>query len=123
MFFILTVVAYGCIKLSVLFFYRRLFVNGTTRTFDYITKVAIGIIAAWTLTFFFLQLFFCGVHIEKDWGPLIDLESCIDGFKYDDALFISDLITDVLVIGLPIPIVNYPPRSGKGMSSLTVLRY
>lgn len=123
MFFTLTVVAYGCIKLSVLFFYRRLFVNGTSRTFDYITKVAIGIIAAWTLAFFFAEIFFCGVHPERDWGPLIDLKSCVDGFKYDDGFFISDLITDILVICLPIPLVNYPPCSGKGMSSLTILRY
>ena len=123
MFFILTVIAYGCIKLSVLFFYRRLFVDGTSRTFDHITKVAIGIIAAWTLTFLFLQVFFCGTHFEEDWGPLIDLSSCLDGFKYDDGFFISDLITDILVICLPIPIVNYPTCSSKGMNSLTVLRY
>ena len=123
MFFTLTVAAYGCIKLSVLFFYRRLFVNGTSRTFDYITKVAIGVIAAWTLAFFFSQLFRCGPHLGKNWGPLIYYQSCLDGFKYDNGLFISDLITDILVICLPIPIVNRPPCSGKGMSSLTVLRY
>ena len=123
MFFILTVVAYGCIKLSVLFFYRRLFVNGTSRTFDYITKIAIGIIAVWTLTFFFMQLLMCGPHIEKNWGPLIDFESCLDGFQYDNGLFISDLITDILVICLPLPIVNRPSCSGKGMNSLIFLRY
>ena len=32
----------------------------------------------------------------------------MDGFQYNNALFTSDLITDILVICLPIPYVNYP---------------
>lgn len=103
--------AYGCIKISVLFFYRRLFVNGTSTNRDIVTKVAIGIAAAWTMTFFLLQLFMCGQHIAWNWGPFIVLETCVDGFKYNNALFTSDLITDILVICLPIPYVDYPFNS------------
>lgn len=106
--------AYGCIKLSVLFFYRRLFVNGTSKSRDIVTKVAIGITAAWMITFFLLQLFMCGRHIEWNWGPFIVLERCVDGFKYNNALFTSDLITDILVICLPIPYVKYPLCSDNG---------
>ena len=98
--------AYGCVKLSIIFFYRRIFVKGTNSKFDIATKIAIGITLAWTIAFFFLQIFLCGRHIDWNWGPYIDLTHCVDAFKYDNALFISDLITDVLAICLPIPIVN-----------------
>ena len=105
--------AYGCIKLSVLFFYRRIFVKGTSRAFDIVTKASIGITAAWMIIFFLLQLFMCGGHIDWNWGPFIELEKCLDGFTYNNAFFISDLIADVLVICLPIPLVSCPIYSDK----------
>lgn len=112
MFFIVSVLAYGFIKLSVLFFYRRLFVKGTSTKFDIVSKVAIGITLAWTIAFFLLALFKCGRNIDSQWGPLVDASRCLNSYKYTDALFVSDLITDLLVICLPIPIVNSPPCYG-----------
>ena len=112
MFWIVSVLAFGFIKLSVLFFYRRLFVKGTSTKFDVITKVAIGITLAWTIAFFLLTLFRCGRYINSQWGPLVDISRCLNGYNYTDALFVSDLITDLLVICLPIPIVSSQPCYG-----------
>ena len=100
--------AYGFIKLSVLFFYRRLFVNGTSTRFDIASKVAIGITSIWTIAFFLTQLFSCGRHVDWNWGPLINQTRCLSGLAYTDALYVSDFITDLLVICLPIPIVSSP---------------
>ena len=102
------IVAYGFVKLSVLFFYRRIFVRSACPRFDVVSKVAIGLTAAWTIAFFLATLFTCGRHVDFQWGPLIDLSQCYDIFKFDDALFISDLVTDLLVICLPIPLVSEP---------------
>ncbi|KAF6225577.1 hypothetical protein HO133_009577 [Letharia lupina] len=96
-FFLISVVAYGFIKLSVLFFYRRIFVKGASAKFDIVSKVAIWITSAWTIAFFLIQLFKCGRYIDSEWGPLIDASRCLDSFQYTDALFVSDLITDLLV--------------------------
>ena len=106
--------AYGFIKLSVLFFYRRIFVKGTSSKFSIATKIAIGITSAWTIAFFFVNIFLCGRHVDFQWGPLIDFTKCLDFCKYNDALFVSDLITDLLVICLPIPIVSYSPYFDMG---------
>ena len=41
------------------------------------------------------------------WGPLIELAHCKTAYKFINSLFITDLITDLLVVGLPIPIVRH----------------
>ena len=107
------IAAYGFVKLSILFFYRRIFVKATAPRFDIVSKVAIGITALWTIGFFLSQLFGCGRHIDLQWGPLVDLSRCLGFFRYNDALFISDLVTDLVVICLPVPIVSCPPSSDK----------
>ena len=105
--------AYGFIKLSILFFYRRMFITRTASKFDIATKVAIVLTAVWATIFFLLQLFICGRYISLNWGPLINWATrCLDFYKYNDALFVSDLITDLIVICLPIPLVSYPALSG-----------
>lgn len=98
--------AYGAIKLSVLFFYRRLFVVKRNTLFDIVTKVAIVIVTLWTIAFFFLTIFYCGVHIDAIWGNVIEAaEVCPDGFKAGMAYFASDFGTDALVLLLPLPTV------------------
>ena len=119
----MSVVAYGSIKLSVLFFYRRIFFKGTYTKFDIASKVAIGITVAWTIAFFLIQMFKCGRQIDSAWGPLIDASRCLNSYQYTDALFVSDFITDFLVICLPIPIVSSPPSESKDASFTDTYRY
>lgn len=101
--------AYGLIKLSVIFFYRRLFVKGTNSRFDSITKASIVIVILWTIAFFFAHVFACGVYVSNTWGPLIDLKHCANGDVIANGLFISDFLSDLLVLVLPMPIVSNGP--------------
>ena len=100
------IAAYGFIKLSIILYYRRLFSTGQNRGFDMATKASAVIVVLWTLVFFCLQVFNCGTHFSKNWGPLVALTSCVEGKKRDLALFVSDLVTDLFVIALPFPIVS-----------------
>ncbi|KAL2042039.1 hypothetical protein N7G274_005227 [Stereocaulon virgatum] len=45
--------AYGFIKLSVIYLYRRIFVKGTSSRFDRFTKFSVAIVILWTIAFFF----------------------------------------------------------------------
>lgn len=98
--------AYGFIKLSVIFFYRRVFVKGTDSRFDKVTKISIAIVILWTIAFFFAEVFKCWAYIPKNWGPLIEATHCADLNRIANGLFVSDFLTDFLVLMLPIPIVG-----------------
>ena len=97
------VIVLGTIKLSVLFFYRRIFRG---KAFDYYSRGIIAIVVAWTIAFFFTVLFECGTKFEYLWSTLSDLLThCTNGVMYLKAYAISDVITDGLILATPIPIV------------------
>lgn len=101
------ILAYGFIKLSVTFLYRRLFVTGKGTLFDWATKVSISVVILWTLTFLFGFLFGCGTHFSAAWGSLNDAALyCGATLDLDNALVVSDLITDILILCLPLPVVR-----------------
>ncbi|KAF2114302.1 hypothetical protein BDV96DRAFT_600288 [Lophiotrema nucula] len=96
--------ANGLIKLSTVFLYRRIFLVGKGSAFG-ITSTAVGLICLlWTIAFFFATVFGCGTHVDRAWGTLADIMSCNTNMRLD-AMMISDLITDVMVWALPIPVV------------------
>ncbi len=95
--------AFGAIKLSVLFFYRRIFRG---KIFDISTKVMMGIVIAWTLSFFFAFLFTCGTNFGANWSTLKALlTQCHAQHTYQLAMAISDVLTDGLILVIPIPLV------------------
>ncbi|QKX61575.1 uncharacterized protein TRUGW13939_08727 [Talaromyces rugulosus] len=103
---LLMIVAYGFIKLSLVFFYRRLFFVIKWSTFDIVSLAYIAIICMWTLAFFLLFLFACKSKIYLHWAPLSDVENqCGDPLAPELGLVISDLITDLMVLALPLPII------------------
>lgn len=98
------VLALGFIKLSVLFFYRRIFCTIGGGVFDCVNKILLGVTAAWTLTFFFTHLFSCGKEITALWGPLKDtIRFCKNTLSMENGFGISDFVLDFLVLILPIP--------------------
>ena len=100
---LLQVLVLGTIKLSVLFFYRRIFRG---KTFDYYSRGMITIVGAWTIAFFFTVLFECGTKFEYLWSTLLNLLThCTNDLMYLKAYAISDVITDGLILATPIPIV------------------
>lgn len=105
---LLMIPANGLIKLSAIFLYRRLFVVNKGMTFDIITKVFIVMCSLWTVAFWFATLFGCGKHFTNPWKPLIFIMECNTNMRLD-ALMISDLITDIMVWLLPMPVVSLNP--------------
>ena len=101
---LLEVFVLGAMKLSVIFFYRRLFRG---KTFDFYSKGMIAIVGAWVTTFFFTTLFECGTRFEYLWSNRLDLLThCNDSGMNKSAYVISDVITDILILAVPIPIVR-----------------
>ncbi|RAL03701.1 uncharacterized protein BO80DRAFT_349179 [Aspergillus ibericus CBS 121593] len=96
--------ANGLIKLSSLFLYRRIFAVGQERVFGMLSWILIGLCTLWTLAFFFATIFGCGRHFAYPWGPLGEIGSCNTNARLE-AMMITDLITDVLVWILPVPMV------------------
>ena len=97
--------ANGFIKISCIFLYRRLFVVNKKSTFDIVTKVSLVVCGLWTIAFFFATVFGCGKHFTYPWGPLGEIMKCDTNTRLD-ALMISDLLTDIWVWLLPIPMVR-----------------
>lgn len=101
--------ALGLTKLSFLYFYRRIFVTGVKKqdSFDILTYVAVIIVAAWTIAFLFANLFMCKGSWAALWTNLETLTTqCIKTPKMLLGLAVSDFLTDLMVILLPVPKVS-----------------
>lgn len=100
------IIAYGFIKLSIIFFYRRLFLIIRWSAFDIISLAYIVIIVIWALTSLLIFLFMCNSSIYLQWGPFSEAQDqCGAFFAVELGLVISDLVTDVMILTLPMPIV------------------
>lgn len=101
---LMQVLALGFVKLSVLFFYRRIFCTIQGGAFDHINKIMIVISIAWMVAFFFSHLFSCGTSFYAQWGSIEDtLVHCKGSLLMENAFGISDFVTDAMVLVLPIP--------------------
>ena len=87
---------YSCIKLSVLFFYRRIFVRN--RSFRIVNNILIVLVALWGLVFLSLQAI-----LEDDDGhrvrPWASQEWLLLWFA------ITDVLSDIAVLALPYPCI------------------
>lgn len=106
-FIILMVLAFGLIKLSITFYYRRIFVIARGVLFDWITKAAITVVVLWTVGCLSGFIFSCGTHISANWSNFEDIKMyCGPSLDVENAFVVSDLITDVMVLCLPLPVVS-----------------
>ncbi|KAI1654870.1 hypothetical protein F4813DRAFT_368741, partial [Daldinia decipiens] len=93
----------ACVKLSVLFFYRRIFcAGGKWTTFGVVTWVTIVVVVLWLLVFQFLTGFQCGTHFTALWDGSY-VQYCTISFPFLYGLVISDFLLDVWILILPIP--------------------
>ncbi|OKL61612.1 hypothetical protein UA08_03613 [Talaromyces atroroseus] len=100
---LLQVPALGCIKLSFLFFYRRVFTKYVAREFGWITMSMIIAVTAWTICFFFLLLFLCSTDFAAYWTSSESEDKyCLPTGKVHMAYAISDVVMDILIILLPL---------------------
>ncbi|PQE08396.1 integral membrane protein [Rutstroemia sp. NJR-2017a WRK4] len=98
--------ALGCIKMSVLFFYHRIFCPNRTGTARLVIIGMMVLVSLWTMGFGFTVIFPCKVDFNAWWGPTEDLiKKCISPFDLLFALTLSDFITDALVLIIPLPLL------------------
>lgn len=107
----------GCAKASILFFYIRIFVTSKRSKRYVIFMASIVFIVVMMTGFFFATLFECRSHVSAMWQSAEDLEKyCPNSESYDYGFSISDFITDVIILVMPIPLVS--PSSMIGKSQL-----
>ena len=95
------------VKLSFIFFYRRVFDQGSRKTFRIIVWTFAAIITVWGIAYFFVFLFICPGHPDAYWEALIDQkDDCLNVTSIHDSFSISDVILDILVITFPVPMVS-----------------
>ncbi|KAI6083842.1 hypothetical protein F4821DRAFT_182915 [Hypoxylon rubiginosum] len=98
--------ALGCTKASFLFFYRRIFAvdrMGKTSMFLIGMIVLIGL---WSVGFFLTFLFMCRLDFWALWTTArAIIDHCISDTNPNFSLAISDVITDVIILIIPIPLI------------------
>lgn len=85
-------------KASVILLYMRIFV---TRTFQRIAWGALAIIIGWSIGAVFATIFQC-LPIPKSWNKSLD-GHCINSDVFWIAYAVMNVLTDVMVLSLPIP--------------------
>ena len=114
-FMLIQIPALGFVKLSFIYFYRRVFCTGSglTRIFEHITTVVAWIIVAWAVSFFFAFLFICDVNFAAFWTSIRALNTYCGGLLDLQLGFsVSDFITDFFVFVLPLPMVSWRSTQG-----------
>jgi len=97
------------LKLSILFFYRKVFCSTLVgRTpFGTVTWIVIALVIIWTSAFGIGAIFICGAHPAFAWAPVVVVaEKCSSQLVFLEGYAISDFIMDVLIWSLPIPKVS-----------------
>ncbi|KUJ09335.1 uncharacterized protein LY89DRAFT_690381 [Mollisia scopiformis] len=105
---LLMIPAYGFIKLSIIFFYKKIFAveKRLFYLFYVLTWTMIAVVMAWTVCFEFMFIFGCGKHISAFWGSRLDLATyCAKGLTYDEAMFTSEFILNIILLVMPLPTI------------------
>ena len=116
-----TTLTFGLTKLSVLLFYKRVFRGNT---FNVAVWSMIAIVSVWTIAFFFSNLLQC-YPIWVNWessGGLIDY--CINTNMMYLAQAWTDVLTDTMILSLPIPCIwalQMPARHKVGVTAIFLL--
>ncbi|KAI0890386.1 uncharacterized protein GGS22DRAFT_150763 [Annulohypoxylon maeteangense] len=97
----------GCTKASFLLFYRRIF--SIDQTVDRFLIWFIVLVSLWTVGFLFTTVFECGLDFWVLWGTNSSAKNitshCVNT-QYMSLIFgVTDFITDVVIIGIPIPLI------------------
>ncbi|KAI1349046.1 hypothetical protein F5Y01DRAFT_290287 [Xylaria sp. FL0043] len=93
--------AFGSIKLSILFFYRRIF--GVWDSFRRINNALIWTVFIWAVVFTIADVLICGKHPELIWGfdQTLALHRCGNRGALLLAFSVTSVATDLPVLGLP----------------------
>jgi len=94
----------GFVKLSILFFYRRIFCGGYWAGMGWATGFTIAITILWSLSFFVAYFFNCGTDFKANWGPMNEeVKDCIHtNLQLLQAQTYSNFIIDIMILIMPI---------------------
>lgn len=94
--------AFGFVKLSILFFYRRLF--GVWAGFRRINDALVYLVIVWTVTFTLADVFLCGAHPELNWGfdQTVARRQCGHKGVLLLAFAVTSVATDLVLLILPL---------------------
>lgn len=107
---LLQVPALGLVKSSFVLLYRRIFTKRTAPVFNIVSWVALAVVVSWAIAFFFSLVFICGTDFSAYWtSTAVEKERCVDTNMLHNAFAISDFLTDLIIILLPLPMVGYSP--------------
>ena len=96
-------ITYVIIKLSGILLYRRLFVGSLFNRYFLVLYV---VIMLWSLSFFFAFAFQCGTDITHWWTSAATIKAYCDNTNAVNLGFvISDVLTDAMILMIPIPII------------------
>ena len=99
-------ISLGFAKLSIVCFYRRIFVMGSSKAFDIFTKVLLAVIVCWATAFSLCFLFACGSHVSAQWGAWTEVQKYCFNTEILDLFYVAaDVAVDILLLIIPIPIV------------------
>ncbi|KAF2969065.1 hypothetical protein GQX73_g4493 [Xylaria multiplex] len=102
---LLSVLSLVCTKLSIVLFYRRIFRG---KAFSIASLILLVLISGWGISFFFATLLEC-IPIPQVWKTLYGTPEhdkyCYQYVSMFKATAISNMIVDVAILSVPIPIV------------------
>ena len=65
------------------------------------------IVISWSIAFFFAIVFICGNDFSAYWtSTIVEKAHCVNTNMLHNAFAISDVVTDVMIIILPLPMVD-----------------
>jgi len=107
---VMQVPALGCLKASLILFYRRIFHDGLGRPMQVVLDAALALTVAWTVAFQFVFILICHRKVDAYWTTLLqEKQYCLDTVMIHDVYGVTDVVLDLIVILLPLPMV-FPLR-------------
>ena len=113
---------YTLMKLSVLFFFRRIFL--IRRSFRIASNILIIFLIIWGFVFTIAEISFCNGQPTILWDPSSQTGLCANHRWLDLIFAITDVIGDILVIVLPYPYIRQlkvTSREKVGITSIFLL--
>ena len=109
------ILALGLVKLSVLFFYRRIFYTGTRTMFSILNVLMMFVVGLWMSGFFISWIFICRADPAAYWiSSATEAQYCVDTGMLHNAYAVSDFVTDTLILLLPIaPVLRLHLTTGR----------
>ncbi|KAF2831052.1 hypothetical protein CC86DRAFT_134230 [Ophiobolus disseminans] len=94
------------VKLSFLFFYKRIFCTRSTVILNWIIWTVIALCIIWGVAFFFAFLFVCGTHFSSFWGtPIAFKTHCSIILPENYWIAITDFMLDAVIFFIPMPLI------------------